>query len=123
MTTDGLGNTGIGGPLSDSDSVGITVSAVADAPTAAAAAFTVESNMKIVGLALPLSSATDPDTGDGYTATFSVHDVVTDTCPASGGTISTSTRRRAPSTYDPPANQTGTCSLKYRVDDSGNSTR
>ena len=47
MTTDDLGNTGIGGPLSDSDSVGITVSAVADAPTAAAAAFPARCNMKI----------------------------------------------------------------------------
>ncbi len=118
VSVNDLGNTGTGGALSDSDSVGISVTAVADAPTAAAAAFTVETNMKITGLTLPLGSASDPDTGDsGYTAVFTVHDVLEDTC--SGGTISNLNTATGTFDFDPPAGQTTSCNLKYRVDDSG----
>ena len=118
VVTSDQGNTGSGGAQSDSDTVGITVTAVSDAPTAAAKSFTVQANMKIVGLSGLLVGATDPDTGDGgYTATFTVNDVVLDSCV--GGTISNIDAAAGTFDFDPPAGSLGPCTLKYRVNDSG----
>src|SRR5205823_8256849 len=73
MITNDQGNSGSGGALSDTDTVGITVSAVNDAPTATTHSYSAQANMKITGLTGLLSGASDPDTGDGgYTATFTV---------------------------------------------------
>lgn len=119
ITTNDQGNTGSGGPLSDTDTVAITVNAVNDAPTAAAKSFTVQANMKIVGLSGLLTGATDPDTGDvGYTASFTVNDVLLDSC--AGGTISNVNTSAGTFDFDPPPGSLGPCTLKYRVDDSGN---
>src|SRR3989304_5611614 len=71
--TDDQGNTGSGGPLTDTDAVAITVNAVNDSPIATAKSFSAQANMKILRLTGLLSGATDPDTGDGgYAAAFSV---------------------------------------------------
>ena len=73
VVTNDQGNTGSGLPLSDNDSVPISVTAVNDAPTATAKSFTAQANMKVVGLTGLLTGASDPDTGDGgYTASLSV---------------------------------------------------
>jgi CARDB protein/cadherin domain-containing protein/cadherin-like protein len=119
VLTNDQGNTGSGGPLSDSDSVALTVNAVNDAPTAATKSYTVQANMKINGLSGLLTGATDPDSGDGgYTASFAVNDVVVDTCAASS-TISNLSTSGGTFDFDPPPGFSGTCTLKYRVD-SGN---
>jgi CARDB/Bacterial Ig domain/Cadherin domain len=120
VLTNDQGNTGSGGPLSDSDSVALTVNAVNDAPTAATKSYTVQANMKINGLSGLLTGATDPDSGDGgYTASFAVNDVVVDTCAASS-TISNLSTSGGTFDFDPPPGFSGTCTLKYRVSDSGN---
>jgi hypothetical protein len=120
VVTNDQGNTGSGGPLSDSDSVALTVNAVNDAPTAATKSYTVQSNMKITGLSGLLTGTADPDTGDGgYTASFSVNDVLVDTCAATS-TISNVNASAGTFDFDPAPGFSGTCTLKYRVNDSGN---
>jgi hypothetical protein len=119
ITTNDLGNSGFGGSMTDTDTVNITVNAVNDAPVAAAKAFAVQANMQIVGLSGLLTGATDPDTGDGgYTASFTVNDVLLDAC--AGGTISNVNTAAGTFDFDPPPGSLGPCTLKYRVDDSGN---
>ena len=120
IATNDQGNSGSGGAKSDTDTVAITVNAVNDAPTAAVKSYTVQTNMKIAGLSGLLTGATDPDTGDGgYTASFSVNDVLVDTCAASS-TISNVSTFGGTFDFDPPPGFSGTCTLKYRLNDSGN---
>ena len=97
----------------------MTVNAVNDPPIAAAKSFTAQTNMKITGLGL-LSGATDPDTGDaGYTASFTLSGV-TIGAGCVGGTISNVNLAAGTFDFDPAAGSTATCTLTYRVDDSGN---
>jgi VCBS repeat-containing protein len=113
------GNTGTGGPLSDTDSVGITVNAVNDKPVAQAKTFAAQANMKITGLGGLLSGASDPDTGDAnYTASLTVVDVVADNC--TDCTISNLNTTAGTFDFDPPPGGTGSYTLKYRISDSGN---
>ena len=120
VVTNDQGNTGSGSAQSDTDTVGVSVTAVNDAPSAATKSYTVQANMKVVGLSGLLTGATDPDTGDGsYTASFTVNDVVVDPCAASS-TISNLSTSAGTFDLDPPTGFSGTCTLKYRVNDSGN---
>jgi hypothetical protein len=122
MVTNDQGNTGSGGALSDTDTVGITVNAVNDPPVAAAynpGANVVQANMKNTSLVLPLASATDPDTGDGgYTATFTVGTTGA-TVPA-GGTVTVTNASTGAFDFDPPPGATGNVTFTYTVCDSGN---
>jgi len=119
LLTDDQGNTGSGGPLTDTDTVGITVNAVNDPPIAIAKSFSAQANMKITGLTGLLTGATDPDTGDGgYTATFSVG-TTSATTPA-GGTISNLNNATGSFDFDPPPGSTGNVTFTYTVCDSGN---
>jgi Bacterial Ig domain/Cadherin domain len=112
------GNIGSGGALSDSDTVGVTVSAVNDAPSAVAKNYSAQANMKI-GLTGLLTGASDPDTGDGgYTASFSVG-TVSATSPA-GGTVTVTNAATGAFDFDPPPGATGSVSFTYTVCDSGN---
>ena len=113
------GNTGLGGALTDTDTVNITVNAVNDAPVAAAKNFNAQANMKIIGLTGLLTGATDPDSGDsGYTATFTVG-VVSATSPA-GGSISALNTATGSFDFDPPPGAAGNVTFTYTVCDSGN---
>lgn len=119
ITTSDMGNTGTGGALTDSDTIGITVAAVNDQPVAQAKSYTAHTNMKIVGLGGLLTGATDPDTGDGgYTATFTVG-TVSFTTPA-GGTVSNLDSSAGTFDFDPPPGVTGSVTFTYTVCDSGN---
>lgn len=113
------GNTGLGGALTDTDTVNITVNAVNDAPVAAAKNFSAQANMKIIGLTGLLTGATDPDSGDsGYTAAFTVG-MVSATSPA-GGTISALNTATGSFDFDPPPGAAGNVTFTYTVCDSGN---
>jgi len=119
LLTNDQGNTGSGGPLTDSDTVGITVSAMNDAPSATAKSYNAQANMKITGLTGLLSGATDPDTGDGgYSATFTVG-TTSATTPA-GGTISNLNSAAGSFDFDPPPGASGDVTFTYTVCDSGN---
>ncbi len=119
LATDDLGNTGSGGALTDIDTVGITVNAVNDPPTAAVKSYSAQANMKITGLTGLLSGATDPDTGDGgYSATFTVG--TTGATTPSGGTISNLNTAVGSFDFDPPPGATGAVTFTYTVCDSGN---
>ena len=118
VNTNDQGNSGTGVPLSDTDTVGLTVSAVNDAPTAAAKSYTAQANMKISLTGL-LSGANDPDTGDGgYTASFTVG-TVSVTTPA-GGTVTVTNAATGAVDFDPPPGTTGAVTFTYTVCDSGN---
>ena len=119
IVTNDQGNTGSGGALADTDTVGITVNAVNDAPVAVAKNFNVQANMKITGLTGLLVGATDPDTGDGlYSATFTIG-VLGATTPA-GGTTSNLNASTGTFDFDPPPGATGNVTFTYTVCDSGN---
>jgi subtilisin-like proprotein convertase family protein len=123
MVTNDQGNTGSGGAKSDTDTVGITVNAVNDPPTAAIynpGANAVQANMKRSGqFTLPLASATDPDTGDGgYTAAFTVGTVSATTPP--GGSVTVTNSSTGAFDFDPPPGATGNVTFTYAVCDSGN---
>ncbi len=119
ILSDDQGNTGQGGPLTDTDTVAITVNAVNDAPSATAKNFTAQANMKITGLSGLLTGATDPDTGDGgYTAVFTVGTFGA-TSPA-GGTISNVDANAGTFDFDPPPGATGNVTFTYTVCDNGN---
>ncbi len=123
VTVNDQGNTGTGGPLSDSDSVAITVAAVGDNPTAAVKSYTFTPNMERTGLSGLLTGATDPDTGDGgYSATFTVNDVTEVGGTCSGGVIANLNSSAGTFDYDPPPGRTTSCTLLYRVNDSGSPT-
>ncbi|MCC6454022.1 MAG: tandem-95 repeat protein [Caldilineaceae bacterium] len=129
ITTNDLGNSGLGGPLSDTDSVGITVVAVGDKPIATAKNYSAQANMQI---AIPagnglLQGVTDPDTGDsGYSPTFTVGTV--GGAAPSGGTIihtiaNVGTVNVSVSTgefsFDPAPGVTGSVVFTYTVCDNG----
>ncbi len=122
FTTD-QGNTGTGGPLTDSDTIGVTVNAVNDAPIATTQSFDVITNMQRT-ITIALSGAggpTDPDTGDAsYTAVFTLSSV---TLPGSGctGCVLTNINLGAGTfDFEPPAGQTGAFTVDYTVTDNGN---
>ena len=76
--------------------------------------------MKITGLSGLLTGATDPDTGDsGYTASFTVNDVLVDTCAASVDDLEPE-RGGRDVRLRPAAGFQRHCTFRYRVNDSGN---
>jgi hypothetical protein len=119
VVTNDQGSTGTGAPLSDSDTVGITVGAVNDKPVATAKSFAVQTNMQrnLTGL---LDGASDPDSGDaGYTPSFSLASVTVGSGTCSGCTIS-NVNANGSVDVDPAAGQTGSLTLNYTISDSGN---
>ena len=119
VVTNDQGNTGSGLPLSDTDSVPISVTAVNDAPTATAKSFTAQANMKVVGLTGLLTGASDPDTGDGgYTASLSVG-TLSASNPA-GATLTLTNATTGTFDFDPPPGTTGAVTFTYTVCDTGN---
>ena len=119
VVTNDQGNTGTGGPLGDTATVGITVNAVNDAPIALAKNYNAQANMMITGLTGLLAGATDPDTGDGgYTASFTVG-TVDPTSPAVG-TVTIVNSATGSFDFDPPPGATGSVTFTYTVCDSGN---
>ncbi|MDQ5826753.1 MAG: cadherin domain-containing protein [Chloroflexota bacterium] len=108
-----------GGPLFDSDSVSITVTAVNDKPAATAKSFQVQANMprSMGGLLVGATDANDADDA-GYSPSFTLVDVVADNCP--GCTVSNVNSAADTFDFSPPPGGTGSYTLKYRVADSGN---
>lgn len=111
----------------------ITVNAVNDAPVAQPKAFTVQANMKIVGLTGLLTGVTDPDATNGandassfdaaagYTSPVAtVTSVTLNTC--TNGTISNLNANTGTFDFDPPPGLGGgsTCVLNYQVTDTKN---
>jgi hypothetical protein len=119
VTVNDLGNTGSGGAQLDNDSVALIVSAVADAPVAAAKSFNVGTNLTI-NLTGLLTGATDPDDGDNggaFTSTYTLTSVTAGTC--TGCTISNLNAAAGSVDVDPPADTTGSLTLNYTITDSG----
>jgi VCBS repeat-containing protein len=118
-----LGNTGTGGALTDSDNVAISVTAVADAPVAAAKAFNVGTNLTI-NLTGLLTGASDPDDGDNsgaFVSTYTLTSVTIGSGTCSGCTISNvSNISNGSADVDPPADTTGSLTINYTINDSGN---
>ena len=120
VVTNDQGNTGTGGAKSDTDNVGITVSAVNDKPVATAKSFTVQTNMQrnLTGL---LDGATDPDSGDaGYTPSFTLAGVTVGSGTCAGCTISNVSAANGTVDVDPPGGATGSLTINYTITDSGN---
>ncbi len=120
VVTNDQGNTGTGGAKSDTDTVGITVSAVNDKPVATAKSFTVQTNMQrnLTGL---LDGATDPDSGDaGYTPSFTLASVTVGSGTCAGCTISNVNAANGTVDVDPPGGATGSLTINYTITDSGN---
>lgn len=108
IDTDDLGNTGFGGPLTDSDTVAITVTAVNDAPTAVNDAYTVLQGQTLTvaaGTGL-LANDTDPEAG--------TLEVLTGT-DTSNGTLTFAANGSF--SYTPTALFTGTDSFSYLARD------
>jgi Bacterial Ig domain/Cadherin domain/RTX calcium-binding nonapeptide repeat (4 copies) len=119
IATNDQGNTGTGGAKSDTDTVGITVSAVNDKPVATAKSFAIQTNMQRNLTAL-LDGATDPDSGDGgYTASFTLAGVTVGSGTCSGCTIS-NVNPNGTVDVDPPGGATGSLTINYTITDSGN---
>ena len=70
LVTDDLGNTGTGGPLSDSDTVAITVTPVNDLPVANDDAAAVQEDVTLAAAGDVLANDTDVDAGDTQTVTL-----------------------------------------------------
>lgn len=113
------GNTGTGGALTDSETVGVTVNAVNDAPLATAKNFSAQANMRVNGLTGLLVGASDPDTSDGgYSAVLTVGTIGA-TTPA-GGNILNLNASTGSFDFDPPPGATGDVTFTYTVCDTGN---
>ncbi|MFN8633983.1 MAG: Calx-beta domain-containing protein [Chloroflexota bacterium] len=106
-----LGNTGTGGPLTDSKSVGITVTPVNDAPTANA--FTNLPAQASIQITYPAGKLGGTDVEDGTAVTI-------DTTPGAvtNGTVVIRSDGSFDFTPDPDA-AGGSASFTYRVADSG----
>lgn len=108
ILTDDLGNSGFGGALTDTDAIAITVSAVNDAPTAAADAYTVLENQTLTVNAAGGVLANDSDP-EGHTLA-----VLSATGVANG---SLSLLPDGSFTYTPNAAFNGTDTFSYLVRD------
>ncbi|HEX3090316.1 MAG TPA: Ig-like domain-containing protein, partial [Ilumatobacteraceae bacterium] len=122
IVTNDQGNTGAGGPLTDTDTVAITVNAMSDSPIARTQTFgsvgtqAVQTNMgaNLGGL---LAGAIDPDSGDaGYSGAFHVVDVSATTSPA-GATVALTDATLGTFSFTPPAGATGSFSFAYTISD------
>ena len=121
VITNDQGNTGSGGPLTDTDTIAITVNAVNDPPVAAPFGFTVQTNMKRTSISNLLTGATDPDTGDGgYTFTPTLQSGSMSATSPAGGTISNVNLTAGSFDFDPPPGVTGPVTFTFRICDTGN---
>ncbi|MBD9387908.1 tandem-95 repeat protein [Agrobacterium sp. AGB01] len=104
MVTNDNGNTGIGGPLSDTDTATIFIATVNDAPVGADAAISLNEDTVFSGT-LPVATDVDGDTLSYSAGSLApAHGVVTIN---SNGTY----------IYTPAANFNGTDTFRYRVSD------
>ncbi|MCM2315292.1 MAG: Ig-like domain-containing protein, partial [Thermoanaerobaculia bacterium] len=70
LTTNDLGNTGSGGPLSDTDTVGITINSLNDAPTDIQLSNSAIDENQVSGTAVGSLTTTDADVADTHTYTL-----------------------------------------------------
>jgi VCBS repeat-containing protein len=124
VTVNDNGNTG-GGALQVQQTVGISYTAVNDTPVAAAKAFSVHANMKIVGLTINLAGngtgdITDADIGDGaFTDSFTIASLTPVSC--TGCVISNLNAAAGTFDFEPtPGFTGGALTLQYTVTDNGN---
>ena len=108
LTTNDLGNTGAGGPLSDTDTVALTITPVNDAPVAVNDAYTTaeDTALTVAAASGVLGNDSDVD-GDPLTA-------VLVTGPAHG---TLSLNANGAFTYTPAANFNGADAFTYRAND------
>lgn len=107
ITTDDLGNTGAGGPQSDTTTVNITVNPVNDAPVANSDAYSVNENAT---LTVPAPGVLANDT-DAENSTLSTVLISTTT----HGTLTLNANGSF--TYTPQAGFSGTDSFRYKAND------
>jgi CSLREA domain-containing protein len=119
------GATGLGGALSAGGTVGLTITAVNDAPVVANKSFLAKANMKI-GYQINLAAngtgdVTDADNNDaGFTNTFTLTSV-TGACTSAAlpCTISITNASTGTFNFDPPPGTVGNVILNYTVTDNG----
>ena len=127
MTTNDLGNTGLGGALSDTDTSAITVNSVNDAPVGVADSYATAEDTPIVVAASVGVLANDgdpndtPPTGTGPKNAISVNGA-TPAVPlvlasANGGSVTLNSNGSF--IYTPPLNFVGFDTFTYRVRDDG----
>jgi hypothetical protein len=113
------GNTGTGGPLTDSDTVTVNVAAVNDAPVAVDKIFAAQAHMRINGLSGLLTGVTDADNGTGPGPCVSTTFTVASLTPVTGGTVANLNASAGTFDFIPAQNFTGTATLTYTVSDTG----
>jgi VCBS repeat-containing protein len=114
IVTNDLGNTGTGGPLSDTDTVTIVVSEVNDAPVAVTDAIATAEDTPNAFAATLLSANDSPGPSNESTQTLTVTGV--SATSAQGGTVMLVA---GVITYSPAANFNGADSFTYTVTDNG----
>ena len=141
IVTNDQGNTGSGGPLSDTDSVNVTVNAVNDAPVnSVPGAQTINEDTNLVFLSgnSNLISISDVDAGGGSEAvtltvthgvlslsgttglSFTSGDGTADVTMSFTGTVAAINTALNSMTYTPDANYNGAASLQIVTNDQGN---
>ncbi|MBI5549173.1 MAG: tandem-95 repeat protein, partial [Deltaproteobacteria bacterium] len=106
ITTNDLGNTGTGGPKSDTDTVSISVTGANDPPTALDDAITVAEDSGVTSILVLANDTIAPDTGETLT--------VIGVTPASHGLVSGTGTAVS---YTPNANYYGSDQFTYTISD------
>lgn len=113
----GIANGGV--DESATQSFTITVTAVNDKPVAQPKAFTVQANMKIIGVGGFLTGVTDVDNGiNGCVSNTFTLNSVSATTPA-GGNVTITNASTGTIDFDPPPGASGTVTFTYTVIDTG----
>lgn len=113
IVTNDLGNTGVGGALSDTDSVGITVTPVNDPPTATADTATVAEDSMNNAIDVLANDSINPDTGESLRITAITQPTNGTAQLVMGG---------ASVTYTPTADTFGADTFTYTITDGNGGT-